>query len=104
MKTIITFSVVLASIGSADRAFASPRPLPFSYPYETLAKGELELALYGDMTPLRVAADPADLTKGRLWEPAYRLQNEIEYGVSDRTELAFYQVFEAQPVDGGSNA
>jgi hypothetical protein len=85
-------------------ARATPRQLPFSYPYETLSQGELELELYGDMTPLRVAANPLDPTKGNLWEPAYTLQNEFEYGVSDRIELGFYQVFEANPADGGSNA
>jgi hypothetical protein len=106
MKTIIKCSVMLVALGApgwVSPAIASPRPLPFSYPYETLDKGELELELYGDMTPLRVFEDPNDATKGRLWEPAYLLQNEIEYGVSDRVELGFYQVLEAQPLDGGTN-
>jgi hypothetical protein len=86
------------------RGMATPRSLPFTYPYETLDEGELEIELYGDVTPLRVLADPSDTTGPRLWEPAYLLQSEIEYGVSDRVELGFYQVFEAQPADGGSNA
>jgi hypothetical protein len=103
MKTIIKCSITLVTIGFSGRALASPRPLPFTYPYETLGEDELEIELYGDVSPLRVAADPGDSTKGRLWEPAYLLQNEIEYGVSDRIELGFYQVFEAQPLDGGSN-
>jgi hypothetical protein len=84
-------------------ARATPVPLPFTYPYETLSKGEAEDELYGDMSLTRVNADPADPTKGQLWEPAYVLQNEIEYGVSDHLELAWYQVFEANPVDGGGN-
>jgi len=85
-------------------AGATPVPLPFTYPYETLQKGEGEDELYGDMTPLRVQAAPADPTRGRIWEPAYVLQNELEYGVSDRVELAFYQVMEASPQDGGGNS
>jgi hypothetical protein len=84
-------------------ARATPVPLPFTYPYETLQKGEGEDELYGDMTPLRVLADPTQPNGGRLWEPGYVLQNELEYGVSDRVELAWYQVFEANPQDGGGN-
>ena len=61
--------------------------------------------MYGDMTPNRVYADPAgDPTKGRLYEPRYVLQTEFEYGVTDHTELGFYQVFQAEPKDGGDNA
>lgn len=84
-------------------ASANPRPLPFTYPNETLPEGSLELELYTDVNPLRVNADPTDLSKGRLWEPSYVLQNEFEYGINDRWELGFYQVFEANPQDGGSN-
>jgi hypothetical protein len=54
------------------------------------------------MTPLRVDSGTGDGT--RLWEPAYALQYEFEYGVTDRTELGFYQVFEATPQAGGDNA
>lgn len=85
-------------------AGANPRPLPFTYPYETLGKGQAEIEFYGDMTPLRVLADPTDASKGRLYEPAYVLQTEFEYGISDRLELGLYQVFEASPKDGGTNA
>ncbi len=100
LKTIIKYIVSLLVLGLCRPALATPRPLPFTYPYETLDQGELELELYGDMTPLRV-----DAPNGRIWEPAYQLQNEFEYGLSDRIELGFYQVFEAQPnaTDGGSN-
>jgi hypothetical protein len=104
MKTTIKFLTLLGVLTSSAAARATPRQLPFSYPYETLSSGELELELYGDMTPLRVWADPKDTSQGKLWEPAYVLQNEFEYGVSDRIELGFYQVFEANPVDGGGNS
>ena len=103
-------SLAVAALGalvltcSARAANANPRPLPFTYPYETLPEGSAEVELYGDMTPLRVVADPADGTKGRLWEPSYRLETEFEYGVTDHTELGFYQVFEADAQDGGTNA
>lgn len=99
-----TWGPALALALLSGEAAANPRPLPFTYPYATLPKGELELELYSDVTPLRVYADPADPSQGRLWEPLYQLQNEIEYGISDRVEVGFYQVFEANPVDGGDNA
>jgi hypothetical protein len=51
-----------------------------------------------------VKADPKDLTRGRLWEPWYQLQTEIEYGIDDRWEVGFYQVFEGTPQDGGTNS
>lgn len=85
-------------------ATATPVPLPFTYPYETLSKGELEDELYGDVTPLRVNADPTGAKPGLLTEPRYVLQNEIEYGVTDHVELAWYQVFEGNPQDGGGNS
>jgi hypothetical protein len=88
----------------ATHARANPHDLPFNYPYETLGQGEGEIEMYTDMTPLRVNADPTHATPGRLWEPWYRLTTEIEYGASDRWELALYQVFEAAPQDGGSNS
>jgi hypothetical protein len=84
-------------------ATATPRPLPFTYPYETLDEGELEVELYGDVTPVRAFVDHTDPSGPKVWEPAYQLQNEFEYGVSDRFELGFYQVFEAQPADRGTN-
>jgi hypothetical protein len=84
-------------------ARANPRPLPFTYPYETLPEGAAELELYNDMNPLRVNADPNDPSMGRLWEPQYKLQAEFEYGITDRWELGLYQVFEANPEDGGNN-
>lgn len=105
MKTIIKCIAALSTIACSSRALATPRSLPFTYPYETNAEGELELELYGDVSPVRVEAGPQSRQPtARLWEPAYQLQYEIEYGVSDRIELGFYQVFEAKPLDGGANS
>jgi hypothetical protein len=103
MKTIIKIVSMTSALAIPSVASATPRPLPFTYPVETLQQGEVELEVYGDMTPLRVYADPTDPTAGHLWEPGYILQNEFEYGLTDSIEVAFYQTFEATPVDGGSN-
>ena len=85
-------------------ASATPRTLPFTYPNQTLPKGALEVELYTDVNPLRVPADPTGEVPGNMWGLGYRLQSEFEYGMSDRVELGFYQVFEAEPVPGGDNA
>jgi hypothetical protein len=103
MKTIVNIILIMAVLAIPIGASATPRSLPFSYPVETLQQGEFELEVYGDMTPLRVYADPTDPTKGQLWEPSYILQNEFEYGLTDSIEVAFYQQFEASPLDGGGN-
>jgi hypothetical protein len=103
MKTIIKCSLATASVLLAGSAAANPRPLPFTYPYETLPERSAEIEFYGDMTPLRVAADPTDPSKGRIYEPSYLLQTEFEYGITDRWELGLYQQFEATPQDGGTN-
>jgi hypothetical protein len=100
-KVVVLLSLALVSTTSPARA--TPVPLPFTYPYETLGKGELEDELYGDVTPLRVCADPSCATPKYLTEPAYVLQNEIEFGLTDHVELAWYQVFEAAPMAGGGN-
>src|SRR5947207_906078 len=101
MNVNVSVSTGVLVVFCVGHAMASPHQLPFSYPYATMGRGEAELELYNDTTPLRVNRDPAgDATKGRLWEPAYTLQAEFEYGLTDRWELAFYQVFESQPLDG----
>lgn len=93
--------VLLAWTGVAR---ANPRTLPFTYPYEQLNEGQAEVEMYTDMTPLRVYQDPGgDRRQGRMYEPYYRLQSEIEYGVSDHFEVGFYQVFQATPENGGGN-
>jgi hypothetical protein len=104
MKTILKGMFVVGALVALEGVgYANPRPLPFTYPYETLPEGSTEVELYTDVTPLRVHADSADATKGRLWEPFYRLQTEFEYGITDRLELGLYQVFEATPQEGGGN-
>ncbi|HEY3669202.1 MAG TPA: hypothetical protein VGL19_24555, partial [Polyangiaceae bacterium] len=99
---IISVTAICAFFASS--ALATPRTLPFSYPNETLPKGGLELELYTDVNTLRVPADPTGTTPGNIWAPEYRLQAELEYGITDRLELGLYQVFEAPAVAGGDNA
>lgn len=104
MRFIFKIITATACVLLTAPAFATPRTLPFSYPNETLAKGQVELEQYTDVNPLRVQADPSGETTGNMWEPEYRLQTELEYGLTDRIELGFYQVFEAAALPGGENA
>ncbi len=85
-------------------AAATPRVLPFSYPNETLPEGAAEVEAITDVNPQRVGADPSDARAGNLWEPELRLQTELEYGLTDRIELGFYQVFKSEPQPGGESA
>jgi hypothetical protein len=103
MKVIISYGLCASLFLSVPLAGATPRALPFSYPNETLPEGAVEVEVITDANPMRVAADPNDATAGSLWEPELRLQTELEYGITDRFEFGFYQVFKATPVAGGES-
>ena len=94
---------MLAGVAWSSLAWATPRQLLFSYPNETLPAGSVEIESMVDVNPLRTPADPASTDAGNLWTPQYTLQTELEYGITDRWELGFYQVFKAEPQAGGDN-
>jgi hypothetical protein len=71
-------------------ASANPRPLPFTYPYETLPADELEIEQYVDTTPVKI--DDAEHPGATIWDQQYTLQTEFEYGITDRLELGLYLV------------
>ena len=81
-------SLVTLLVASTGRA--NPKPLPFTYPYETLPEGETEVEQYVDATPLRTVQDTGALG----WEPRYALTTELEYGLTDRLELGLYLAFQ----------
>jgi hypothetical protein len=96
----VTFNIVKAaaaafalSVGAlAPSAHATPRPLPFSYPAETLPAGVLELEQYADLIPVRVAREGAASTDA-VTSLRSVLATELEYGISDRLELGLYFAF-----------
>src|SRR4051812_26616158 len=91
-RTTVVFGIAVTLATLSLPARANPRPLPFSYPYETLPAESAELEQYVDLTPVRIA-DPEDTTgNGRIWDQQYRLQTEFEYGITDRLELGLYLV------------
>jgi hypothetical protein len=83
-------------------AAANPRPLPFSYPWETLSKGEAEIEQIVDIAPIRVFEAPGS-TK-TVVEPRYELTTELEYGITDRLELGLYFAAKNAPEEQGAGA
>jgi hypothetical protein len=77
----------------APGAGATPRPLPFTYPAETLPKGALEVEQYVDLVPVRVPREEAGGTKA-VTSLRSELQTELEYGIAERLELGFYFAFQ----------
>lgn len=102
MKVIIN-NVIACGLLATASAGATPMVLPFSYPNETLPEGSTEIEAITDVNPLRVPASATDATSGNLWEPEMILQTELEYGITDRFELGFYQQFKSEPQPGGES-
>jgi len=50
---LIALTVSLATLGILANARANPRPLPFTYQSETLAKGTGEIEQFIDFNPVR---------------------------------------------------
>jgi hypothetical protein len=86
MKKTLFVLALLAPIFTTAAASATPQPLPFTYVYETLPKGSLELEQYADYTPIKVEDSGAN----PLVYGASQFQTEFEYGITDRLELGLY--------------
>lgn len=75
-------------------SLANPRPLPFTYGYETLAEGDAEVEQFVDLSPLKGINA---LSGAPQWYTAMQFQTEFEYGISDRLELGLYLTLAPQP-------
>lgn len=75
---------------------ANPRPLPFSYPFESLPADGFEVEQIVDMTPVKTQ----DLTGADRTIPRTTLTTEFEYGLTSRLELGFYLQLADQPTVG----
>jgi hypothetical protein len=91
------FTLIGAALGALltlpDTALANPHPLPFSYPYQTLPKGKVEVEEIADLIPMRVAREKVDGTRDAVTALRSVLQTELELGITDRLELALYFSF-----------
>jgi hypothetical protein len=99
MKLVPALAVLLL----ATPAAATPRSLPFTYPYHTLPAGVAELEQYVDIVPARVARERSDGTLEGVLGHRYVLQTEFEYGITDRLEAAFYLVFQQAAAAGSGS-
>ena len=86
MKRLLIALIAPALLLAPATASATPQPLPFTYVYETLPKGSVELEQYADYTPLKLQLPGLiPVTYG-----ASQFQTEFEYGITDRLELGLY--------------
>jgi hypothetical protein len=95
LSVCVAGAVPLAALLTASAARANPMPLPFTYVYSTLPKGEAEVEQYADLTPVKAFAPNGDVTAYL----ATQFQTEFEYGITDHLELGLYLAF--QPVPAG---
>lgn len=93
LVVMATLSAAFAPLFSTRTASANPRPLPFTYPYETLPEDSLEVEQYVDDTIVRASETNADGSEHRVWDGDYVLQTEIEYGITDHLEIGTYLQF-----------
>lgn len=84
--------IALVLAGHSLEAEATPRPLPFSYPAETLPEKALELELIADVVPVRVAREE-DAGSSAVTSLRSELTTEFEYGLTDKVEIALYFAF-----------
>lgn len=65
---------------------ATPRALPFSYTYDTLPKGDVEIEQYTDLSPAKVTGSGGEAQT--ILAP--QMQLEFEYGITNHVELGMY--------------
>lgn len=88
--------VLAALLAHARSSSATPRAFPFTYTTDQLAQGETEVEQYGDLTPARAIATSSGQP---VWYGATQFQTELEYGIRDDLEGAFYVTFAPSPGD-----
>jgi hypothetical protein len=87
----------LALLAAARPARADRRIFAYTYPYMTLPQGSFELEHYLDLG-LNNWDNPATPTRERDWtHPSWQHQVEFEYGITDRLDFGFYNVFKQDP-------
>src|SRR3569832_146305 len=94
MRASLAGLVGLSLLALTSSARANPRPLPFTYQSESLAKGTGEVEQFIDFIPTQVTNANSGAPTHYL---ATQFQTEIEYGLTDRLEIALYLMFVPQP-------
>jgi hypothetical protein len=99
-KRCLALSTGLLCATFSAAAAANPHPLPYSYPYQTLPTGKIEVEEIADLVPMRVAREKDDGTRDAVTALRSQLQTELEIGVTDRLELALYFSFHQSATAG----
>jgi len=92
-RALALITASAAALAAPAAVHANPRPLPFTYPYQTLPEGSLEVEQYVDLVPVRVVRELPDGTTEGVVSVRSELQTELEYGLTDRLEVALYFAF-----------
>ena len=92
-RRALLLSTALSVAAFSRPAAANPHPLPYSYPYQTLPSGKVEIEEIVDLIPMRVARENPDGTRDAVTAVRSQLQTELELGISDRLELGLYLAF-----------
>jgi hypothetical protein len=79
---------VLGVVLVSAAAQATPHPLPFTYPTDSLPKGAIEVEQFVDLTPVRI-----DDGSKPLFGPMTQFTTEVEVGLTDKLELGLYFAF-----------
>jgi len=97
-RTAIFASALASALGVASPAHADRRIFAFTYPYMTLPKGSFEMEHYLDLG-LNNWDNPTtpDVVERDWTKPAWQHQVEFEYGITDRLDFGFYNVFTQDP-------
>lgn len=93
--------VGLSVMAFAPGVLANPRALPFTYPYETLMKGDFEVEQFVDITP-SVALSTSSGAPSNL--ALFLFNTEFEYGLTNRLELGLYFQLAPSVGDGFAGA
>jgi hypothetical protein len=89
----LTLAAALGFLALSRSVGANPHPLPYSYPYQTLPEGKVEVEEIVDLIPMRVARENLDGTRDAVTAVRSQLQTEVELGISNRLELGLYFAF-----------
>jgi hypothetical protein len=89
MRRLAPAFATVALLTAPSAVLATPHALPFSYSTSTNPAGVLELEQHMDFVPLRVERE-GDAGTDAVSSARFNLQTEVEYGITDRIELAWY--------------
>ena len=94
---IASAALLISAMTWPAAARADRRIFAYTYPYMTLPQGSFELEHYLDLG-LGGWDNPATPQVEHDWtHPAWQHQIELEYGITDRLDFGFYNVFSQDP-------